>query len=69
MPSKKVIVPPTADKENSAVLANVSSSPAGKSEGNVTSAAVNANPVEDEFDDADALEALVAAEKDEEVKV
>lgn len=69
VPSTKVIVPPTADKENSAVLANVSSSSAGKSEGNVTSAAVKANPVEDEFDDADALEALVAAEKDEQVKV
>lgn len=69
VPSKKVIVPPTADKENSTVLANVFSSPAGKSEGKVTSAAVQANPEEDEFDDADALEALVAAEKDEEVKV
>lgn len=69
VPSKKAIVPPVADKENSAALANISSSPAGKSEGKGTSAAVKANPVEDEFDDADALEALVAAEKDEEVKV
>lgn len=69
VPSTKAIVSPTADKENSVVLANVSVSPAGKSEGKVTSAVVKTNPVEDEFDDADALEALVAAEKDQEVKV
>ncbi|KAJ5875560.1 Uracil-DNA glycosylase [Penicillium subrubescens] len=62
VPTKNaVVVPPVAEKENSAALANVSSSPVQKSEETVKSA-----PVEDEFDDDDALEALVAAEKEEE---
>ncbi|GLI77022.1 uracil DNA glycosylase [Penicillium ochrochloron] len=64
VPGKKaVVVPPVAEKENSAALANVSSSPVQKSDETVKSAAV-----EDEFDDDDALEALVAAEKEEEAK-
>lgn len=69
MPSKKAIVPPAADKENSAALANISSSPAEKSEEKVKGETVKTGPVEDEFDDDDALEALVAAEKEEELKV
>lgn len=64
MPGKKAVeVLPVAEKENSAALANVSSSPVQKSDETVKSA-----PVEDEFDDDDALEALVAAEKEEESK-
>lgn len=54
-----------SNKENSSTLANVASSPTAKaadlcpgSEG----AAVS--PVEEEFDDADALEALLEAEKE-----
>ncbi|KAJ5150956.1 Uracil-DNA glycosylase [Penicillium canariense] len=64
-PSKKAVEP--AGKENSAPLANVSSSPdkcAEKAEEDST----NPSLVEDEFDDDDALEALVAAEKEEAAK-
>ena len=65
MPSKKAVVAPSvAGKENSAALANVSSSPVQKPDETVKSA-----PVEDEFDDDDALEALVAAEKEDAKKV
>lgn len=68
MPSKKAVVPPAADKENSAALANVSSSPVEKGGETVKGDSVKSAPVEDEFDDDDALEALVAAEKEEEAK-
>lgn len=68
VPSKKEIVSPAADKENSAALANVSSSPVEKKDETVKGNVVMSGPVEDEFDDDDALEALVAAEKEEETK-
>jgi hypothetical protein len=69
VPGKKaVVVPPVAEKENLAALANVSSSPVGKGDETIKSDSIKSAPVEDEFDDDDALEALVAAEKEEEAK-
>lgn len=65
VPSKKAVVSPAAGKENSAALANVSS-PIEKSGETVEGDSVKS---EDEFDDDDALEALVAAEKEEAQKV
>lgn len=65
VPAKKSTSTPPSGKENSSTLANVPL-PAGKASGDVPSDDEKAKgkhgPVTDEFDDADALEALVEAE-------
>lgn len=65
MPIKKATPTPPSDKENSSTLANVALSTAkvpGETSPDDEKVETNPCPVADEFDDADALEALVEAE-------
>lgn len=65
MSTRKPAPTPPSNKENSSLLANVASSPTVNA-GDLCPDKEDTTlcPVEDEFDDADVLEALVEAEKE-----
>ena len=67
MPAAQVTPKPAIDKENAPALVNVTPPGAKLVESHCPDEIVNAKPapVNDEFDDEDALEALVAAENEE----